>query len=52
MMLSHLGEEAAADSVEKALAAVLADGSVRTPDLGGQATTSALGEAIATAVSS
>jgi len=46
MMLSHLGETEAAEAIEAAIAAVLADGSVRTPDLGGQATTSVLAQAI------
>ena len=46
MMLNHLGEVAAANDLENAIAAVLADGSVRTPDLGGQADTTALAEAV------
>ena len=47
MMLRHFGVEAAADVVETAIAEVLANGKVRTPDIGGKATTSELGEAIA-----
>jgi tartrate dehydrogenase/decarboxylase / D-malate dehydrogenase len=50
MMLRHLGEPAAADVVEKAFQRVLANSTVRTPDLGGTATTKALGEAIASVV--
>ena len=51
MMLAHLGETAAADAIEKAIAAVLADhASPKTPDLGGKATTKELGAAIASAL--
>ena len=39
MMLDHLGLTAAGEHVERAVAAVLADGKVRTPDLGGSSTT-------------
>ena len=39
MMLDHLGERAAHDRILRAIEAVIADGSVRTPDLGGRATT-------------
>ncbi len=47
MMLHHLGELKAARAVEKALEAVLARSAVRTPDLGGNASTREVGEAIA-----
>jgi tartrate dehydrogenase/decarboxylase/D-malate dehydrogenase len=47
MMLRHLGEEEAADTIENAITAVLASGSIRTPDIGGKAHTNDLGEAIA-----
>jgi tartrate dehydrogenase/decarboxylase/D-malate dehydrogenase len=47
MMLRHLGEDDAADAVEKAIEYVLAKGKVRTPDIGGNAKTSDLGKAIA-----
>jgi tartrate dehydrogenase/decarboxylase / D-malate dehydrogenase len=47
MMLRHLAEQDAANAVEQAIAKVLASGKVRTPDLGGQSTTSDMGEAIA-----
>lgn len=51
MMLDHLGESAAARAVEAAVDEVLIAG-VRTPDLGGSATTSELGGAIRDAVRS
>ena len=47
MMLDHLGEPEAAAAVLEAVEAVLADGAVFTPDLGGTATTRQLGQAIA-----
>ncbi|MBL6954112.1 MAG: tartrate dehydrogenase [Alphaproteobacteria bacterium] len=47
MMLDHLGEGKAARAIEAAIATVLADGSVRTPDLGGQANTATLAQTIA-----
>ncbi|MFD8497880.1 tartrate dehydrogenase [Amycolatopsis sp. NPDC059657] len=47
MLLAHLGETSAAASVEGAVEKVLSDGAVLTPDLGGTATTSELGSAIA-----
>ena len=50
MMLDHLGEGDGARAIEAAIAAVLADGSVRTPDLGGQADTNTLAQAIADAL--
>ena len=51
MMLRHLGEAAAAASVEAAVLQVLEAGRVLTPDLGGSATTSDLGDAIVELVS-
>jgi tartrate dehydrogenase/decarboxylase/D-malate dehydrogenase len=51
MMLRHLGEPDAADAVEKAIEQVLALGKIRTPDIGGNARTSELGQAIAAGVS-
>jgi isocitrate dehydrogenase (NAD+) len=48
LMLRHIGEETIADRVAHALEAVLADGRVRTRDLGGAATTTEFGEAICT----
>lgn len=47
MMLQHLGENRAAQRVEEAVERVLARADVRTPDLGGKATTRDVGEAIA-----
>jgi tartrate dehydrogenase/decarboxylase/D-malate dehydrogenase len=46
MMLDHLEMAEAARAVEAAVAAVLAEGQVRTPDLGGKSST----EEVATAV--
>ncbi len=50
MMLDHLGEREAAAAVERAIAAGLADGGTRTPDLGGNAGTRDLGAAIVAAI--
>jgi isocitrate dehydrogenase (NAD+) len=46
MLLRHVGEPDAAARVESAVDAVLAQGEVRTPDLGGRSTTEELAEAI------
>ena len=46
LMLRHLDEDAAADRVTQALRAVLADGRVRTRDLGGTASTLEYADAI------
>jgi isocitrate dehydrogenase (NAD+) len=46
MLLRHVGEPDAAGRVESAVDAVLADGGIRTPDLGGNASTTELAEAI------
>ena len=51
MMLRHLGESEAADAVEAAIATVLGGTKVQTPDLGGTATTTKLGEAISGEIS-
>ena len=51
MMLRHLGAGEAADAVEGAIAATLAESSVRTPDIGGKSSTEELGLAIANEVS-
>lgn len=51
MMLEHLGEHEAAAAVETAISSVLAHSGPRTPDIGGKARTTDLGEAIAAAVS-
>ena len=47
MMLDWLGEEAKAGAVEGAVAEVIAEGKVRTYDMGGQASTLDVGKAIA-----
>lgn len=52
MMLRHLGVPDAADAVETASAEILAQSKVRTPDIGGNATTRDLGTAIASQVGS
>lgn len=46
MMLAHLGEKGAAQSVEKAVETVLREGKVLTSDLGGRATTKEITDAI------
>jgi tartrate dehydrogenase/decarboxylase/D-malate dehydrogenase len=46
MMLDHLGAADPAREVEAAVAAVLADGKVRTPDLGGKSSTEEVGTAV------
>src|SRR5256714_1896859 len=51
MMLGHLGEQQAARAVEQAIFRVLADSFVRTRDIGGKASTSEMGAAIAAEVS-
>ncbi len=50
MMLDWLGEGAKGRAVEAAVAKVLADGRVRTYDMGGTATCSGMGEAVACAL--
>jgi isocitrate dehydrogenase (NAD+) len=47
LMLRHLGETAAADAVESAVRAVIAEGQTVTYDLGGSAGTREFGEAVA-----
>jgi tartrate dehydrogenase/decarboxylase/D-malate dehydrogenase len=51
MMLRHLGASEAAEAVENAIAEVLAQSKVRTPDIGGLATTKDMGTAVALQVS-
>lgn len=46
LMLRYLGEKEAADRVEEAVRGVLAEGKVRTPDLGGSSTTQEVTEAL------
>src|SRR6516162_8979016 len=50
MLLEHLGLERSAAAVRKAVAAVLKAGKPRTPDLGGQATTVQVADAVVAAV--
>ena len=50
MMLEHLGEQAAADAMMKAIEHGLSSARTRTRDLGGEADTEAAGRAIADAV--
>jgi tartrate dehydrogenase/decarboxylase/D-malate dehydrogenase len=50
LMLDHLGHPEAAAAVERAIETVLENSSLRTPDMGGTATTVELGAAIAEAV--
>lgn len=51
MMLEHLGEKAAALEVEKAIETILAANGPKTPDLGGNATTQEVGNAIVAEIS-
>jgi len=50
MMLDHLGHPEAAGAVERAIETVLELPGLRTPDMGGKATTAELGRAIAEAL--
>ncbi|MGO8868701.1 MAG: tartrate dehydrogenase [Alphaproteobacteria bacterium] len=50
MMLEHLGEKAAASAIERAIEKVLAESDMRTRDMGGQATTREMGDAVAGAL--
>lgn len=50
MMLDHLGEPDAGAAILQAIESVLASGEHATPDLGGSATTTQLGQAIAESV--
>jgi tartrate dehydrogenase/decarboxylase/D-malate dehydrogenase len=51
MMLQHLGESKAALAIERVVESVLARSDVRTPDLGGKASTRDVGQAIASEIS-
>jgi len=51
MMLDHLGEKEAAQTVEQTIFKVIASGDPRTPDIGGNANTREMGEAIASEIS-
>ena len=50
MMLDHLGERAAHDRILSAIEGVLSDERVKTPDLGGKATTAEMVKAVTTAM--
>jgi tartrate dehydrogenase/decarboxylase/D-malate dehydrogenase len=50
MMLDHFGEKAASGAIVRAIEDVVGGGGPRTPDMGGQASTSDLGQAIAAQV--
>jgi tartrate dehydrogenase/decarboxylase/D-malate dehydrogenase len=50
LMLEHLGEPEAGARVVRAIERVLAEATVRTPDLGGSSTTAEMTEAIAVAL--
>src|SRR5437763_10542059 len=50
MLLEHLGLDKSAAAVKQAVATVLKAGKVRTPDLGGSAKTSEMGDAVVAAV--
>ena len=50
MMLSHFGEDAVANSVEKATLSVIAVGETLTPDLGGSSSTEDVGDAVVAAL--
>jgi isocitrate dehydrogenase (NAD+) len=47
MLLRHIGQDAAGTAIDSAVEAVLEEGTTRTPDMGGSATTEAMAEAIA-----
>jgi tartrate dehydrogenase/decarboxylase/D-malate dehydrogenase len=50
MMMRHLGEDAASDSVERAALKVVELGESLTPDLGGTSTTEQVGDAVVSAL--
>jgi tartrate dehydrogenase/decarboxylase/D-malate dehydrogenase len=50
MMLRHLGQTKAAETVEQAVLTVIEKGETLTPDLGGTATTSQMGQAVVDAL--
>lgn len=51
MMLDHLGEAQAAGELMRGIEHVLSDGDIRTPDMGGTATTQELADAVIAAMS-
>ena len=50
MMLDHLGERAAHDRILASIEGVLSQGQVKTPDLGGRATTAEMTKAVTNAL--
>ena len=50
MMLEHLGERAAHDAILRAIERVIGDERVKTPDLGGRATTAEMKNAVTSAL--
>jgi tartrate dehydrogenase/decarboxylase/D-malate dehydrogenase len=50
MMLDHLGYAEAANAIERAIEDVIGDKGIRTPDLGGSATTEEVGNAVIAAL--
>jgi tartrate dehydrogenase/decarboxylase/D-malate dehydrogenase len=50
MMLDHLGQEQAAADIVAAIETVIRDSDIKTPDMGGKANTSELGQAIVDAL--
>ena len=50
LMLNHLGLEKSGTALRDAVAKVLAEGKVKTPDLGGTSTTTQMGDAVANAI--
>jgi tartrate dehydrogenase/decarboxylase/D-malate dehydrogenase len=50
MMLDHLGETAASGAIMRAVEETLATTGIRTPDLGGTATTSEVGQELERAI--
>ena len=50
MMLDHLGEPELGAAVLGAVESVIAEGKVRTPDLGGESTTRQMGQAVIAAL--
>jgi len=50
VMLDHLGQNHAAVDIVTAIETVIRDSDVKTPDMGGKATTSELGQAIVDAL--
>ncbi|MGH2682251.1 MAG: isocitrate/isopropylmalate dehydrogenase family protein [Actinomycetota bacterium] len=52
LLLRHIGRDDAAAAIESAVGAVLEEGGTRTPDMGGDATTALMADAVASAVAS